>query len=149
MPEHIIVDEPYATVLADAAVPCIVVQLHAFANRTQFKQLMEAGLDYYKAHSQSAQRWGWIADTRNMSAIPLQVQHWLAQDWNVRAYAAGLREMSIVASANIMGQLATQQYAQRAVAQPDKYVLEPVYYVSLAEAKQGVMKRRNELKLKG
>ena len=49
--------------------------------------------------------------------------------------------MSIVVSQNIMGKLATQQYAQLAVAQPDKYVLELVYYPSLEAATLGVQKR--------
>lgn len=44
MSEQIILDEPYALVRADTAVPCIVVQLHAFANREQFKHMMNAGL---------------------------------------------------------------------------------------------------------
>lgn len=145
MPAQVILEEPYVTVTADSTVPCIMVQLHAFANRDQFKQLMTVGLTYYKAHSRPKQPWGWIADTRHMSAIPKDVQQWLAQEWNVQAYAAGLREMSIVASANIMGQLATQQYAQLAMAQPEKYVLESVYYNSPEEAKQGVAKRNAAL----
>ncbi|MGI4741606.1 MAG: hypothetical protein ACRYG7_41085 [Janthinobacterium lividum] len=146
MSEHVILNESYATVLADAAVPCIIVRLHAFANREQFKQLMNAGLDYYQTHHTLLQPWGWIADTRQMSAISREVQQWLAQDWNVRAYQAGLREMSIVTSQNILGQLATQQYAQLAIAQPEQYVLKPVYYPSLDDAKQGVRKRGSTLR---
>lgn len=141
MAEEIIVDEPYALVWVDQEVPCIIVQIHAFANRDQFKHLMTVGLDHYKAHSQPTQRWGWIADTRNMSAIPKEVQQWLADDWNAQAYQAGLREISIVASTNILGQLATQQYAKQTVAQPEKYVLEPIYYNSLEDARQAVRKQ--------
>ena len=141
MSEEIILDEPYALVRADKTVPCVIVQLHAFANREQFKLLMNNGLTYYQAHSQPTQRWGWIADTRQMSAIPREVQQWLAEDWNARAYQAGLREMSIVTSTNILGRLATQQYAEQAVAQPAQYGLEPVSYESLEQAKQGVSKR--------
>ena len=146
MAEQIIVDESYVTVFADEVVPCIIVQLHAFANRDQFKQLMDAGLAYYQAHSRPGQPWGWIADTRHMSAIPMEVQDWLAQNWNVRAYDAGLREMSIVASSNVIAQLATQQYARKALAQPNGHILEPVYYDSLEEAKRGVVRRLDSLK---
>jgi hypothetical protein len=147
MPQRLLVDEPYVTVSADEAVPCIIVQLHGFANRDQFKHLMNTGLAYFRAHSQHTRPWGWIADTRNMSAIPMEVQNWLAQDWNLRAYEAGLREISIVASANVIAQLAAQQYAQKALAQPDGYVLEPVYYDSLEEAKQGVVRRLDSLRV--
>ena len=120
MSEQFILEEPYASVRADATVPCLIVELRAFANRTQFKHMMNTGLDYFQAHHTPAKPWGWIADTRQMSAIQQEVQQWLAQDWNGRAYAAGLREMSIVTSLNISGQLATQQYAQLVVAQPEK-----------------------------
>jgi hypothetical protein len=141
MSEQIILDEPYALVRADTTVPCVIVQLHSFANRDQFKHLMNVGLAYYQAHTRPTRRWGWIADTRRMSAIPQEVQQWLAETWNVQAYESGLREMSIIASANILGKLATQQYAEKAVAQPDLYVLEPVYYESLEAAKQQVARR--------
>ncbi len=141
MPDKIILDEPYALVRADSIVPCIIVQLRAFANREQFKQLMATGLAYYKAHSQPTRRWGWIADTRHMSAIPQDVQQWLADDWNNQAYQAGLREISIVPAANILGRLATQQYAEQAVSHPERYVLEPVYYEALEAAKRSVAQR--------
>jgi hypothetical protein len=126
MSEQFILDEPYASVRADAAIPCIIVQLHAFANRTQFKELMTVGLAHYKAHSSAARRWGWIADTRHMSAIPQEVQQWLAEDWNKQAYEAGLREMSIVTPINILGRLATQQYAEKAATSPEYPGLQPV-----------------------
>lgn len=138
MSVEIILEEPYALVRADHTVPCIIVQVHAFANRDQFKQLMTAGLAYYKMHARPTRRWGWIADTRHMSAIPQEVQQWLSDDWNKQAYQAGLREMSIVSSANILGRLATQQYAEQAVAQRAHYVLAPVYYESLEAAKRSV-----------
>lgn len=138
MSDEIILDEPYALVRADYTVPCIMVHLHAFANRTQFKQLMTAGLAYYQAHARPTQRWGWIADTRYMSAIPQEVQQWLSDEWNSQAYQAGLREVSIVTSTNIVGRLATQQYAEQVLAQRARYVLEPVYYESLEAAKRSV-----------
>ncbi len=141
MPEQIILDEPYASVRADTTVPCVIVQLHAFANRQQFKHLMNVGLAYFKAHSQPTHYWGWITDTRHMSAIPQEVQQWLADDWNVEAYRAGLREVSIVTSTNILGRMATQQYAEKTVAHSEHYTLEPVYYASLEEALRDVAQR--------
>ncbi|MGI4759502.1 MAG: hypothetical protein ACRYF0_02260 [Janthinobacterium lividum] len=146
--ETILLDEPWVLVWADSSVPCIVVQLRAFANREQFKNLMNVGLAHYKAHSQPTHRWGWVADTRHMSAIPHEVQQWLADDWNKQAHQAGLREMSIVSSANVLAQLATQHYAQKTVEQTSKYTLEPVYYASLAEAKKGAAQRCTALNTK-
>lgn len=80
MSDEIILDAPYALVRADRTVPCILVQLHTFANRDQFKQLITAGLAYYQAHARLTRCWGWIADTRHMSAIPQEVQQWLSDE---------------------------------------------------------------------
>ncbi|MGI4742833.1 MAG: hypothetical protein ACRYG7_47350 [Janthinobacterium lividum] len=145
MLEPALVDEPYASVWADKMVPCVIVQFHAFVNRDQFKQLLTVALAYYKAHSQPARPWGWIADTRNLSAVSMEVQQWLAQDWNAQVYEAGLREMSIITSTNIMGKMATQHYTQRAAAQANSYHLKMVYYESLEAAKQSIAQRSSAL----
>lgn len=141
MPDHVIIAERYGAVLADAGVPCVTVRFDGFANREEFKRLMEAGLTYYIAHSTPGRDWGWVGDTRQMAAIPQEVQDWLTYDWNPRAYAAGIREISIVVSENIFGQLATQHYAQSTLAERDEYALIPVYYSTPEEAKQGAAAR--------
>jgi hypothetical protein len=143
MPDKIILAESYGSVLVDEKVPCVIVQFHTFANREQFKQIMDTGLAYHQAHARPEQPWGWVGDTRNMGAIPKEVQHWLTHDWNRRAYAAGIREISIVVSQNVMGQIATQQYATTTVAQQQQqeYEIAPVYYDSLRSAKKGAAQR--------
>lgn len=141
MPDQLILKELYGSVLVDPAVPCVITQFHGFANPEQFKYIMETGLAYYQTHSQPAQPWGWVGDTRDMGAIPQDVQKWLAESWNLRAYAAGIREISVVVSQNIFGQLATDQYARTTKEIHDQYELVPVYYDSLAAAKQGAATR--------
>jgi hypothetical protein len=137
MPDTVVLAESYGSVFADARVPCVVVQFHGFANAAEFKNIMDTGLAYYLAHSSSTQPWGWVGDVRHMGAIPQAVQDWLTADWNLRAFAAGIREISIVVAENVIGQMATQQYAQKTVAHQDQYEIEPAYYPSLAHAKQG------------
>ncbi|GAB3298857.1 hypothetical protein [Hymenobacter tenuis] len=137
MPEEIILAEPYGSVLADAQVPCVIVQFHGFANTTEFKNIMETGLAYYRVHSQVLRPWGWIGDVRQMGAIPQAVQQWLTTDWNRRAFSAGIREVSIVLSANVLGQLATQHYVKSTHAQLDQYEINSAFYPSLEAAKQG------------
>jgi hypothetical protein len=141
MPDLVVLAESYGSVLVDANVPCVIVQFHGFANAAEFKHLMETGLAYHTAHSRPEQPWGWVGDVRQMGAIPQAVQDWLAADWNRRAFAAGIREISIVVAKNVLGQLATQQYAQKTVAHRDQYEIEPAYYPSLAQAKQGAAAR--------
>jgi hypothetical protein len=82
-----------------------------------------------------------VGDVRQMGAIPQAVQDWLTTDWNPRAFAAGIREISIVLAENVLGQMATQQYARKTVARQDQYEIEPAYYSSLAHAKQGAAAR--------
>jgi len=141
MPDNPILTETYGTVLADSAVPCVIVQFHGFANREQFKLVMDTGLAYYEAHSTAARPWGWVGDVRQMGAIPKEVQEWLTDDWNIRAFAAGIREISIVVAETVFGQVATQQYVQRTAQRADTYELESAYYDTLAHAKQGAAAR--------
>lgn len=137
MPDEIILTEKYGSVLVDRQVPCVVVQFHSFANSTEFKHVMETGLAYYAAHSRPEKPWGWVGDVRQMSAIPKQVQDWLTTDWNVRAFTAGIREVSVVQAENISGQLATQEYVRNTAARLSQYELHSVHYPSLKAAKQG------------
>jgi hypothetical protein len=141
MPNTVVLAESYGSVLADTKVPCVIVQFHGFANSTEFKHIMETGLSHYTAHSRPEKPWGWVGDVRQMGAIPQAVQEWLTSDWNPRAFAAGIREISIVLSENALGQVATQQYVQKTVARQDQYEIEPAYYPSLAKAKEGAAAR--------
>ncbi|HEX8326646.1 MAG TPA: hypothetical protein VF629_03835 [Hymenobacter sp.] len=137
MPDDVVLAESYGSVLADAAVPCVIVQLHGFANRAAFTHLMETGLAYYEARATPERPWGWIGDVRRMGAIPQAVQEWLIADWNVRAFQAGVREVSIVVAENVLGQLATQQYVRNTTARRDQYEIVTANYPSLEAAKQG------------
>ena len=110
--------------LADATTPGVRVQFHDLPTRTHCKQVMDTGLAYYPAHRPAARPWGWVGKVRDMGAIPKEVQRWLLAEWNPRAYAAGIREISIVVSNNVFGQLATQQYVQNTACLVDPYDLE-------------------------
>lgn len=72
-----------------------------------------------------------------MSAIRQEMRQWLTDDWN-KVDQEGVREMSIVTATNIIGLLATQQYAEQAVAQCACYMLETLYCESLEVAKRSV-----------
>lgn len=99
--------------------------------------MLALALAYYQAHSTAAQPWGWVADTRHMSAIPQDVQHWLTTEWNLHLCQAGLRQMSVVLSENVFGQLAVTHYAKATQAQQPNYTLATAYFPTLEAAKQG------------
>ena len=135
MSEHIILDTPYGTALADASVPCVITQWHGFANKTEFIALQGAALGYFEQHSTPDQPWGWVGDVRHMGAIPEEAQRWLQEEFNPRALAAGLRVVSVVVAESIFGKIATHRYAQQTAT--TAAALGVTYYHSLAEAKAG------------
>lgn len=137
MSDKSIFSQPYGTVLVDAGVPCVITQWHSFANATDFIALQNFALEYFEAHSTPAKPWGWVGDVRHMGAIPTKAQAWLVAEFNHRATAAGLREVSVVVSENVFGQLATQRYAQETTQANDRYVLHTEFYDSLEAAKNG------------
>lgn len=137
MADKVIFSQPYGTVLVDASVPCIITQWHSFANATEFIALQGFALEYFEQHSTPATPWGWIGDVRHMGAIPAKAQAWLIAEFNHRATAAGLREVSVVVAENIFGQLATQRYAQETTQARERYELHTSFYDSLDAAKAG------------
>ncbi|RYY11981.1 MAG: hypothetical protein EOO36_18195 [Cytophagaceae bacterium] len=137
MPDQIIFSEAYGSVLVDASVPCVITQWHAFANAAEFIGLQLFALEYYEAHSSPARPWGWVGDVRQMGAIPAKAQAWLLAEFNPRATAAGLREVSVVLAETVFGQIATQTYAQNTERASPVYELSTRFYNSLATAKEG------------
>jgi hypothetical protein len=137
MSDQVIFSEPYGTVLVDTNVPCVITQWHAFANATEFVKLQQFALEYFEAHSSPARPWGWVGDVRQMGAIPAKAQAWLLADFNPRATAAGLREVSVLVAETIFGKLATQTYAQNTQQARDSYELSTRFYNSLEAAKAG------------
>ncbi|RZK55019.1 MAG: hypothetical protein EOO59_10915 [Hymenobacter sp.] len=137
MASNILFAQPYGQVLVDTSVPCVITQWHSFANATDFIALQNFALKHFEAHSTPAAPWGWVGDVRHMGAIPAKAQAWLIAEFNHRATAAGLREVSVVVAENIFGQLATQRYAQETTQARNRYVLHTEYYDSLESAKAG------------
>lgn len=137
MADQVIFSRPYGTVLIDTGVPCVITQWLGFANATEFMELQGAALTYFEAHSSRLRPWGWVGDVRQMGAIPAKAQAWLLAEFNPRATAAGLREVSVLVAETIFGQLATQRYAQETAQTRDRYLLHTGFYDSLAAAKAG------------
>ncbi|SEU06160.1 hypothetical protein [Hymenobacter actinosclerus] len=135
MPDSTLIAESYGSMLLAPEVPCLIGQWHTFANRQQFRSLMDRGLDLYIQESHRTQPLGWLADTRQISAITPDDQNWLRTDWNPRAYAAGIRHVSFVAPESVFGQMAVQGYTANTQS-ADAYAIEVVHHQTLPEAKQ-------------
>ena len=137
MSDQLLYSKPYGMVLVDASVPCITTQWHAFANASEFIDLQGFALDYFEAHSSPAHPWGWVGDVRQMGAIPAKAQAWLIAEFNPRATAAGLREVSVVVAETVFGQIATQRYINETRTTLDRTELHTQLYNSLPSAKEG------------
>jgi len=116
-------------------VPCLIVAWYSFANSEQFRSLMNRGLELYIDEARRTRPLGWLADTRHVSAIRAADQEWLANDWNPRAYAAGIEHVSFVVPETVFGQMAVNNYTGNAVASA-AYSISPDQHRTLAEAKE-------------
>ena len=132
-----IFSEPYGRVFLLEDVPCVVIQWLGFANRTEFLALQNTALLYLEDHATPARPWGLVADVRQMGAIPTEVQEWLAHEFNPRAVAAGLREVSVVPAETIFGQMATQRYQRNTAETGLAAELPTVLYPTLDAAAEG------------
>lgn len=127
----------YGSVLFDPDVPCVTTQWHSFANRQQFQAMMDEALAYYQAKAKQTAPLGWLADTRQMSALTSDDQRWLNTDWNPRAYAAGIRHICIVQSENVFGQIAAASYSTKTLAS-NEYEIQPVTQPTIEAAKRWI-----------
>jgi hypothetical protein len=126
--------QPYGAMLLAPDVPCLIVAWYGFANSEQFRELMDHGLALYQAEAQHTQPLGWLADTSGLSAIRAADQQWLAADWNLRAYQAGIRHTCFVVPENVIGQITVNTYSNNAVHSPDHPITASLHR-TLTEAK--------------
>ncbi|MBJ6142410.1 hypothetical protein [Hymenobacter sp. BT559] len=134
MADTVLYAQPYGDMMLAPEVPCLVIAWHGFANSEEFRALMDRGLELYRAEAQHTQPLGWLADTRNHSAIRAADQEWLATDWNRRAYLAGIRHVSFVVPDSVFGQITVNTYSANALAYPE-YPITTSLHRTVAEAK--------------
>jgi len=108
---------PAGSALWAPEVPGLMLRFHGPVSLAQYQQLMNTGLEMFSHQAQPGAKATWIADTRQLPALPEQAQQWTAIDWSARAYEAGLRHLRLVepeySSQSLTEQLhtATQQPA--------------------------------------
>lgn len=135
MADITLVTHSYGSVLFDADVPCIITRWHSFANRQQFQTMMDEALVCYQTEAKRTWPLGWLADTRQMSALTSDDQRWLNTSWNPRAYAAGIQYVCIVQSENVFGQIAATNYSTNTLATKE-YQIQPVTQPDVDRAKE-------------
>jgi hypothetical protein len=137
MPESLLHSEPYGAILLAPDVPGIVIQWHSFANSAQLRSLKDRGLDFYITEAERTQPLGWICDTRHFSAVRPDDQQWLANDWNPRAFDAGIRHIAFVTPENVFGQMTVDTYIAN-TSNNAGYDIVPTQHKTLAAAKRWI-----------
>jgi hypothetical protein len=109
--------QPYGALLLAPEVPCLVVAWYGFANSEQFRGFLNRGLELYRVEAQHTKHLGWLADTRGH--IRAADQQWLATDWNLRAYQAGIRHVRFVEPESVSVQITVNMSSSNALASTD------------------------------
>ena len=139
MADVVLHEEPYGCLLLSPQVPCIIITWNGFANSTQFRSLMNRGLELYIVEATRTQPLGWLADTRDVSAVKGVDQEWLKTDWNPRASAAGIHHVSFVIPESVFGKITVQNYSTNA-SNASQYDITPTQHHTLKEAKSWLKK---------
>jgi SpoIIAA-like len=90
-----------AVVKWDADSQAVHTEWHGWANPTEFKAVLEAGLAAMKEHGGSRG----LSDTRLHKAIQQSDQEWIDRDWFPRAMDAGLKRVAIVVAQSALVQM--------------------------------------------
>jgi hypothetical protein len=90
-----------AIVKWDAEARAVHTEWHGWANPTEFKAVLEAGLSAMKEHRGSRG----LSDTRLQKAIQQSDQEWIDRDWFPRAMGAGLKRVAIVVAQSVLVQM--------------------------------------------
>lgn len=103
-------------------VPGLMLRLQGRVSLLHYQQLLDEGLRLYAARTRPEVPAHWIADTRQLHALPPGAPQWMATDWHPRAYAAGLRHLRLVAPGTNPTPVAQQLHASLLVLATDKPV---------------------------
>lgn len=72
----VVYQEVWATVAYDAAVPCIELQWHAYAESVQFRAAVRAALAVYRARAPEHPVLHWLANSRHMAQVTNEDLEW-------------------------------------------------------------------------
>ncbi|HXC77641.1 MAG TPA: STAS/SEC14 domain-containing protein [Candidatus Acidoferrum sp.] len=90
-----------AVVKWDPESQAVYTEWRGWANPSEFKAVLEAGIAALKEHRGSRG----LSDTRLQKAIQQSDQEWIDRDWFPRAMAAGLNRVAIVVAQSVLVQM--------------------------------------------
>ncbi|OJJ23384.1 hypothetical protein BKI52_03220 [marine bacterium AO1-C] len=93
-----------------ASSQCIMINIYGFLASNQIIQLFEKS---YQLFTESTQpRAALILNTEKLGAVKKAEQTWLKDNWNLRMFKAGLKQLAIINPDNIFGEVAINTYLE-------------------------------------
>ena len=87
---------------------CLVININGFLTSTQLMNVFEK---CYQFFTQSPQpKTGLVINAEKLGAVKRTEQDWLNNNWNLRMFKAGLKQIAIVNPDNIFGEVAINTY---------------------------------------
>lgn len=120
-------DEPYLAIQWDATTRCVVMKWKKFAGSHEFRTGLEKGLELVKQKAASR----WLADVRNISALPKDDQDWSNGDWFPRVMNAGIKRNALIVPTSTLRQIAMEAIMSKV----EGIDLETAYFDDVEKAK--------------
>ncbi|MFC5471293.1 hypothetical protein ACFPPD_21625 [Cohnella suwonensis] len=98
-------DTPYATVTWKEDIQAVFVEWKGFAQGEDYRMPYEKGLELLV--QKKARKW--LLDSRMTSVIHADDQVWIAQDFNPRNHAAGMRYIAAVTPEKVIGRTSARK----------------------------------------
>ncbi len=121
-------DESYLAIRWDEASRCVVMKWKKFTHSHEFRTGLEKGLELAKQKAASR----WLADVRNIGALPQDDQDWSNRDWFPRVLAAGIKRNALIVPTSTLHQIAMEAIRSKV----EGVDLETAYFDDIEKAKQ-------------
>jgi hypothetical protein len=128
-----LVEETYGTIEYDPSVPSITASFTGFMSTEQFKAFLEKGLKFLIEKKKNHKHLLWLADTSKHAVQPDKDVQWVADEWNPRALAAGIRHVAFVLPEKAFAVRSVQNYKEKSKEQTEMTVQ---FFGKLEDAKE-------------
>lgn len=85
-----------ATIEFDPSIPCLIHTTSEFMMSNEFRGQMNIGLQLLIEKKNEIGKMAWLADASRHEVVLQEDIAWIATNWNVRVYEAGIRYIALV-----------------------------------------------------
>lgn len=96
----------------DPSTSVIIARFTGYMKSDVFKNFLNQGLDFITEKKENSRPILWLADTSAHKIQPESDTAWVAEDWNPRAFDAGLRHVAFILPESVFGKMSVDNYAK-------------------------------------